>query len=128
MTDPNNVSDFLKYITKISKKLKHSKLSITVYNCSNKLEYDLSSNAKNRLDKYYIVFTDGKYVNQEPDKYYCNTVQELEDMLTFICKNHKIYETKLSKYDALENIYTDSLDYYVDNELDDASAYDTYNL
>ena len=49
-------------------------------------------------------------------------------MLTFICKNHKIYETKLSKYDALENIYTDSLDYYVDNELDDASAYDTYNL
>lgn len=131
MKDPNDILDFLNYITKISKKFKHSKLSVSIYNCRNKLEYILSDNAKHKNNKYSIVFTDNCPVtpsNMNPDTYYCNTIQELEQILNFILKNQKLYTDNTYKYDALDNVYTESLDYYIDNELDDASTCDTYDL
>lgn len=92
------------------KKFKNIKISLTVYNVHIDKTYHLLSNANNADSCYKIIYdpeiqTD---LHLRTHNYYCNSPEELDTMIMFICNHPDIYTYHKSE-DVLDQEDTISL-------------------
>ena len=98
-----NDTEYIKLIEKVSKKMKNIKITLSIYHAPNKITYPIVKNSKNKLDVYHIVFDPLRKLSvmNYPESYYCNTIEELKEILFFILKHKSIYVSKI-KSDVMD--------------------------